>query len=193
MCTFGVWCNKLLSLIGVTCQAHVSPVKTSYVITCTCSLATGAHKPFCAPDDRGLCCEHYPAKYSAPWRCQLKSRHSLCTIYCIASRSARVCVSGPLRAVDICPAVTGSTAPHSQLTSRLFLPMHRLVMNLYQRYNLYIQKWNHFILRHVTMFLVGNLILVPILRRHDTLTASFGGCMTTKYIYFPYTMIFMVK
>ena len=27
MRTFGVWCNKLLSLMGVTCQTHVSPVR----------------------------------------------------------------------------------------------------------------------------------------------------------------------
>ena len=93
--------------------------KTSYVITCTCSLATGGHKPFCATGDRGQCCEHYPAKCSAPWRCQLKSSHPLCTIYCIASRSARVCASGSLRVVDMCPTATGSTAPHSQPTSRV--------------------------------------------------------------------------
>jgi hypothetical protein len=96
---------------------------TSYVITCTCSLATGAHKHFCAPGDRGQCCEcceHYRAKCTAPWRCQLKRTHPLCTIYCIVSRSARVCASGPLRVVDTCPAVTGSTVPHSQLTSWVF-------------------------------------------------------------------------
>jgi hypothetical protein len=120
MRTFGVWCNKLLSFNRRNVSNACEWSSTSYVITCTCSLATGAHKPFCAPGDRGHCCEHYSVNCTAPWRHQLKRSHPLCTIYRIVSRSVRVCASGSLRVVDICPTVTGSTTPHSQLTSRVY-------------------------------------------------------------------------
>jgi hypothetical protein len=148
-------------------------------------------KPFCAVGDRGNTASTTQRNVRIPG--DVNSKVTICSARCIVSRSARVCASETLLVDDICPTVTGSSLPHSQLTSRVFRTHAQSGDEFTSALNLShakIESFHTATLDHVS---IRYLILVTILRRHDTLTAPFAGCMTTKYTYFRYTLIFTTK
>lgn len=154
--TFGVWWKKLLSLIGVTCQAHVSPVRQV--------MWSHAHVLW-QPAGTNLSVLQVTAG-SAVSTTQRNVRLPGDVNSKAAILSVRYTVLPAVAHVFVRPGHCVSSTCVLPLPEALHhirnrhhgcpVPMHILVMNLHQRSNLHMQKSNHFVPRHLTMFLVGD-------------------------------------